>query len=286
MFRLYTFAILVAAVAAETFEAPDVFNISNPVVGATLEHYVVSSEPSSVTKFVCSNIGSRCTYNRLFYESIDHGTGLEFETTEGPVWASINETSVFTLGPCTGDDNTATSRDSSTVVEIENNNCVVTCNANCTCAYITDASMNDPQLCSQVASRAPTPSPKTDPPVSQVCPQQQFATEFCPTLMNPNTIPDGTIDNYDCFNFCGGVWIDTCDIATGTCGATKCENATATGTLNGVVKGCTKEHYNANLPTGDNQNSNETTSSARPTQLFGSMGLAMMFIGVWSMSNW
>ena len=244
------------------FEVPEVFNISDPVVGATLEHYQVSTDVSAITKFACVDEGSRCTFNRLSYDSVDVGTGQDTENTEGAVWAATTEDAVLTLGFCNGDDNTAISR--SINDNDDDNQCIVTCNANCTCAYITDDTANDPQPCTTFMSRAPTPSPKTSVPVAQVCPQQQFVNEFCETLMQqqPSSIPEGTIDNYDCFNFCGGVWIDTCDIATGTCGTTQCDNATATGTLNGIVKGCTKEHYKASSGPSEQNNENGTSGGS------------------------
>ena len=250
------------------FEVPDVFNISDPTVAATLEHFEVSSDTTATTKIACVDIGSRCVYNRLSYESVDVGTGQDTEDIQGAVWASTTEGAILTMGTCsnTGGDNTATSRSNNINhdIVIENNDCVVTCNANCTCAYITEETMDEPQLCRTLNTRAPTPAPKPAAPVSKTCPQQQFATEFCPTLMQqqPSSIPDGTINNYDCFNFCGGIWIDTCDIATGTCGMTQCDNATATGTLNGVVKGCTIEHYNQKLSSGNTKENGFRTGSS------------------------
>ena len=261
--------VLVAVITAQqnndtsAFEVPDVFNISDPVVGATLEHFeVIGSDTTAVTKFACVNAGSRCIFQRLNYDSVDFGTGQDTENTQGAVWAATTEDAILTLGYCTaGDSSTATSRANDNH-SVDGNSCVVTCNANCTCAYITDETMDEPQLCRALTTRAPTPAPKTAAPVFKVCPQQQFADEFCPTLMQqPNSIPDGTIQNYDCFNFCGGVWIDTCDIATGTCGTTQCDNATATGTLNGVVKGCTIEHYHQKLPSDTPNNDNGTSGS-------------------------
>jgi hypothetical protein len=252
-----------------TFEVPDVYNISDPVVGATLEHFEVSSDTSAITKFACVDLGARCTYHRLNYDSVDFGTGQDTENTEGAVWAAVKEDAVLTLGYCTAGDSrstTATSRANAlgSNEDSDGNACVVTCNANCTCAYVTDDTMDDPQLCRTLSSRAPTPSPKTAAPVSKVCPQQQFADEFCPTLMQqqPSSIPEGTIQNYDCFNFCGGIWIDTCDIATGTCGTTQCDNATATGTLNGVVKGCTIEHYLQKSSSNNNPNNNNGSTGS------------------------
>lgn len=263
-----------------SFEVPGVFNFSDPVVGATLEHFEVSSDITAVTKFACVDLGSRCIFNRLNYASVDVGTGQDTENTQGAVWAATTEGATLTLGSCSVGDTTATSRASNT--DDDNNNCVVTCNANCTCAYITDDTINDPQLCRALSSRAPTPSPKTAAPVAKVCPQLQFADEFCPTLMQqPNSIPDGTIDNYDCFNFCGGVWIDTCDIATGTCGTTQCDNATATGTLNGIVKGCTIEHYYQKLPSDNNSKENGTSSgSERIPSYYWSILVALTIIGL------
>ena len=284
-----TFFAAVAQGDDASFEVPDTFNISDPLVGATLEHYEVSTDPTALTRFACVDLGSRCIFHRLNYDSVDFGSGQDTENTQGAVWAATKEGAILTLGPCTGDNNnngvTATSRAS----DDDSNSCVVTCNANCTCGYITDDS-TEPQRCESLESRAPTPSPKTPAPVAKVCPQQQFASEFCPTLMNQrNSLPDGTIDNYECFNFCGGVWIDTCDIATGTCGTTQCDNATATGTLNGVVKGCTREHYNPSQqeddPSANNNNNNNDGTSSGGRTAFGSntqmtLTMSMVVLGL------
>jgi hypothetical protein len=195
--------------------------------GETLENFEVLTDDSAVTKFGCEDYGARCVFRRSNYKTVDFGSGQETENEQGAVWAAVADGAVLTLGPCTNEEN-----------------CTVTCNANCTCAYVTDDSA-DPQLCAQVISRAPTPAPKTEAPVASTCPQRQF-TEYCPDLMN-NAIPEGVEGNYDCFNFCGGVWISICDYA-GYCGPLDCDNKTATGTLNGLVFGCTSSSNSTPTP--------------------------------------
>ena len=55
-------------------------------------------------------------------------------------------------------------------------------------------------------------------------------------------MPSGIEQNYDCYNFCGGIWVSSCDYS-GQCGTTTCDNSTATGTMNGEVQGCTYKDF-------------------------------------------
>jgi hypothetical protein len=234
-------------------------NYSDPLIGKTLENFEVLTDDSAVTKFGCEDYGARCVFRRSNYKTVDFGpeyTSQETENEQGAVWAAVADGAVLTLGPCTNEEN-----------------CIVTCNANCTCAYVTDDS-SDPQLCAQVSSRAPTPAPKTEAPVANTCPQRQF-TEFCPDLMN-NAIPEGVDGNYDCFNFCGGVWVSSCDYA-GNCGTLDCDNKTATGTLNGQVYGCTVTDISeSKLAPSDGRSS---TSGIGSTTLYWN-SLWMVVIGI------
>ena len=50
-------------------------------------------------------------------------------------------------------------------------------------------------------------------------------------------VPLGLDDEYECFNFCGGYFISSCDLQ-GNCGPIECDNKTAAGTMNGQVFGC------------------------------------------------
>jgi hypothetical protein len=232
-------------------------NYSDPMVGAIDDNFEVVTDPTAVTKFICEDLGARCVFRRLSYAKIDFGTGQDTENEQGAVWAATKPDAVLTLSTCLSSNN---------INGYDDNHCVVTCNANCTCAYETDDMVSGkPQLCNKMTTRVPTPSPKTEAPVPKVCPEQQFVKEFCPTLMQ-TALPEGNIENYDCFNFCGGIWISTCDVATGKCGPVDCDNKTATGTLNGIVKGCTIEQYQAKSPTTTNSLSNLNAKSGGTRQ--------------------
>jgi hypothetical protein len=200
-------------------------NYSNPTIGATRVNFVIDTNASAISKLSCATTGSRCGFRRGNYASVDFGKGQETEDAQGAVWAATDVTAVLTLGGCTANDTA--------------NNCIVTCNANCTCAYTTtgsNAATAVPTSCTDVSSRAPTMVPQTAAPVPSVCPKIQF-TQFCPDLVR-NALPPGIDKMYDCYNFCGGSWISTCDYS-GSCGQTDCGNKTAAGTATGQVFGCT-----------------------------------------------
>jgi hypothetical protein len=236
-------------------------NYSDPLIGKTLENFEVLTDDSAVTKFGCEDYGARCVFRRSNYKTVDFGpenTSQETENEQGAVWAAVADGAVLTLGACTNEEN-----------------CIVTCNANCTCTYVTDDSA-DPQLCAQVISRAPTQAPKTEAPVANTCPQRQF-TEFCPDLMS-NAIPEGVDGNYDCFNFCGGVWISSCDYA-GNCGTLDCDNKTATGTLNGQVFGCTVTDISKLASSDGSNNKRSSKSGIGNTTLYWN-SLWMVAIGI------
>jgi hypothetical protein len=245
---------LIAAIASTIYG--QTFNFSDPKVGATLENFVVVTDDSAVTTFGCNDSGARCVFRRSSYKSFDFGTGQETEDVQGAVWAAVVEGAVLTLGPC-----------------MNNGNCIVTCNANCTCAYVTDDS-GGPQICTQVTSRAPTPAPKTEAPVFSECPERQF-TEFCPELM-ATALPEGVENNYDCYNFCGGIWVSTCDYS-GNCGTLNCENKTSAGTLAGQVFGCVvsdKKLYTGSINAEDNSSGAVSIISFWNAPLMMAMGIA------------
>ena len=77
-------------------------------------------------------------------------------------------------------------------------------------------------------------------PASQICPIKQN-NELCPQLMA--RVPSNNF--YDCYNFCGGIFISTCSFS-GSCGATSCANKTDDGIAR-VVLGCTDDHLPGRL---------------------------------------
>jgi hypothetical protein len=254
--------VVVSVVIAQTNNT----NVDDPYVGATLENFEVETDTTAITKFACVDAGARCAFRRLSYESIDFGTGQETDDIQGAAWAATTEDAILTMGPCLTN---------GTIVNDNDNNCVVTCNANCTCAYVSSTNQ-EPQSCNQLTTRVPTPAPETSAPVPRVCPERQFTDEFCPSLMQ-TALPEGVIDNYDCFNFCGGIWVSTCDYS-GTCGTQDCDNKTATGTITGVVKGCTIEHYNQKSSINKNNNKSSDTSGTGSIKCLSAFILIMIGI--------
>jgi len=233
----------------------------NPQIGATLQHYDVDRTDTAISKFTCADGGARCVFRRNNYLSVSFGTGQESQVEgEGATWAAVNDGAVLTLGACTVDDFDSTSSGAS---------CIVSCNANCTCAVTVDSD-SDPEPCEQVATRAPTPAPGTDPPLHTQCPKRQFNT-FCPELMNTG-LPLGLDNEYECFNFCGGYFVSSCDLE-GNCGDVECSNKTATGTLNGQVLGCTLEDKFKYSPNTQNGSSGAAVYNYR-----GVTGLAALLV--------
>lgn len=213
-------------------------DFDDPLIGATVLHFDIETTVNSTTVIRCDDPGSRCVFRESQYSSHSYGDGQESANSQGSVWAAIVESAVLTVGECqpTGDDV----------------GCVVTCNANCTCEFTTEDEdgsdtlnagdvtatervTSKPQPCAQHESRPPTMVPQGSAPVAAVCPKQQFTTH-CPELML--NLPKGNLEEFDCFNFCGGAFVSSCDFA-GSCGNLECDNKTEVGTATGQVFGCT-----------------------------------------------
>jgi len=194
----------------------------DPRIGAALEHYDIDVTVNAVSRLTCADGGARCVFRRENFAYYSFGRGQETEVAgEGATWAATVDGAVLTLHECTADQ--------------QGGNCVVSCNANCTCA-VTLPENSVPEPCVEVATRAPTPAPKDEPPAFDQCPKRQF-TQYCPELMNTG-LPEGLDDEFECYNFCGGSFISVCDLE-GNCGEEDCADKTATGTMNGQVFGCT-----------------------------------------------
>ena len=213
---------------------------NNPTIGATLEHYDVDRTNNTKSAFTCKDGGARCVFRRSHFSSLSFGSGQNSEVVgEGAVWAATVDGAVLTLGNCNVTDFGDSARGA----------CVVTCNANCTCALTADDDPSTTQPCTEVASRAPTPAPRTEPTAmagtpsssSTQCPNRIF-DEFCGELMHGPGLPPGIEENYECYNFCGGIFVSSCDLS-GQCGDSSCSNSTASGTINGEVQGCTYQDY-------------------------------------------
>jgi hypothetical protein len=224
---------------------------TDPMIGAALEHFL----PSQTSEFRCEDDGARCVFTRRSFASVDFGVGQETENVEGAVWAATDALSaVLTLGDCRADEPT---------------DCIVTCNANCTCttaaatASISDASSSTPgrEECPRVVTRAPTPAPPTPAPVPAVCPEVQNKA-LCKELMSSEAhLPEGL--EFDCYNFCGGRFISSCDFA-GSCGTATCDNATDSGVYS-IVKGCTDADRATAAAPGDGSSGGDTSSNAAAT---------------------
>ena len=217
----------------------------DPQILAALQHFSVDDTETAISRFTCGDEGARCVFRRENFRSHDFGTGQETQVDgEGATWAAVvPDADVLTLGACIASDESG---------------CIVSCNANCACDVQLDES-SDPQPCVKFVTRAPTAAPRQETAaVDQQCPERQF-TEFCPQLMNTG-VPIGLDDEYECYNFCGGNFVSSCDMK-GNCGNLECDNKTAVGTLNGQVYGCTmqdKVKYNPG-PNGSNSGSIQRT---------------------------
>ena len=206
-------------------------DVNDPQFGARLEFFQISTNDEHQSKINCqqATLGSRCVFYRTDYSSSHFGTGQETQTTEGPAWAANQADSVLTLGNCINPDN-----------------CVVQCNANCTCAYnMIDDPDSIPMPCERTTSPPPTPAPL---PPKVTTPQLCTVTkhkEHCKTLLE-TSLPPGNINNFDCFNFCNGEFESTCDFNENDCVAECTTDIQDDGTVNGFVFGCSKMDLNNN----------------------------------------
>jgi hypothetical protein len=249
-YTLLLHAVLVAcwAVIVVTGKNYTSADYDNPTIGAELVNFRMETTEGAESTFACEDPGARCVFKKAYYSDVDFGDGQETSNVQGAVWAATVDSAVLTLGACTGSS------------DEDRNDCIVTCNANCTCdvtsptAATTTAVASNKEgssssssgtsvACTQVESRAPTVAPKTSPPVPAVCSKAQFNVH-CPELMR-SSLPAGIVNNYDCFNFCGGAWVSGCAFGSATCGNLDCDNKTAAGTATGEVFGCTKADLQA-----------------------------------------
>lgn len=164
----------------------------------------------------CEAAGFKCGYNDYEFAAVDvTGTGQESAggfagSTENLVWSPLDVTTdQLVLSSCQVD------------------YCLVICNVGCDCVDETGAPCASGSL-------APTPAPSAASG-TQTCPQVAN-TEFCSELNA--ALQPGNLENFDCFNFCGGVLVGTCSF-DGVCGDLACATATDSGSQ-GLVQGCTK----------------------------------------------
>jgi hypothetical protein len=101
------------------------------------------------------------------------------------------------------------------------------CNVGCSCVDDTGAPCSN-------GTFAPTSAP-TAFTGSKTCPKVAN-TQYCAQLNA--VLQPGNLENFDCFNFCGGAAVGTCSFG-GTCGTLTCSNSTGSG-AQGLVQGCTK----------------------------------------------
>jgi len=120
--------------------------------GAALQHYDEDATETAIRQFSCADSGARCLFRRENFASVDFGEGLATQVSGGSTtWASTVPGAVLILGACT-------------VVDPQgsNNDCIVSCNEDCTCAVTLDG---DSAPCVEVTSRAPTPVPGIETPI-------------------------------------------------------------------------------------------------------------------------
>jgi hypothetical protein len=270
---------LVGVVDAAKKNYTSATDYENPTIGAELVHFRIATTEGSASTLACEDPGARCVFTKAYYSDVDFGDGQETSNGQGAVWAATVDSAVLTLGACTGSP------------DDDRNDCIVTCNANCTCDNISSSTTTttaaavatnkegsssssgssetsaSSSTCTRVESRAPTMAPKTSPPVPAVCPKTQFDLH-CPELMR-TSLPAGIVHNYDCFNFCGGIWVSGCAFGSATCGILDCDNKTAVGSVTGQVFGCTKADFlqQATAPSATTNGGKKSSSSPRSSSL-------------------
>lgn len=237
---------------------------TNDTIGAAYAYFSLDDTFNTTNNdaiFKCRDDGARCVFQRGDYADYDFGEGQETENIQGATWAATDSSvAELRLSTCVVTDDTQTQTRSA-----ESPNCLVVCNANCTCTFENGTS------CTKL-DEAPVDVDivRTEPPEKDAfttCPQIKNVVH-CPALMNSNeSLPAGNEDNYDCFNFCGGIFISSCDLSDGSCGKLNCTNATADGTVTGIVLGCTKADISNTSDTTDNTD-NTTDSSSFPSAAF------------------
>jgi hypothetical protein len=94
-------------------------------------------------------------------------------------------------------------------------------------------------------------------------------------------LPAGNEKNFDCYNFCGGIFVSSC--TDGVCGNTNCDNETEVGSIDGIVKGCTYEHFEQGLQQQEmNQEKSGSTAKLMNGDIIGRLIGTTIWL-VWSM---
>jgi len=199
---------------------------------------VVDFRVTDYAKFTCQAKGFRCGYVKDDYEEFDLSDGSQDSVgavgNQGNnIWSNVGSVD-----------------DSLTLRNCQIDFCLVRCNFGCDCAQ------ENGDAC-ELGSLAPTPS-AVGPATPEVCPQQ-INSEVCPMMIG--AVPGGNLDNYDCFNFCNGTFVTSCDFG-GTCTGYDCgvDRATTDGMQDGIVVGCTKEMLQGQ--SSSSTSSGSSTSSA------------------------
>jgi len=211
--------------------------LHNPMASA---QEVIDFRVTDFARFTCEAKGFRCAYIKEDY--------ADFKLSEG---------SQDSIGAIDGQGNNVWSNvggvdNSLTLQDCQADYCLVRCNFGCHCFL-----ENGEEDC-EPGTAPPDNQEPTSPP--EVCPQTINA-EVCPLLLD--AIPSGNINNYDCFNFCNGTFISSCDFG-GSCADYDCgvDRASTDGMLNGIVVGCSKAALQGQGSISSDGGSGSTSGSA------------------------
>jgi hypothetical protein len=195
----------------------------------------------SYAKFFCAAKGFRCGYHKEDFADYQMSSGSqdsfgEMGGQQNNIWSnvgSVDETLVLT--------------------DCQSDYCFVRCNYGCNCT------LEDGNTTCADGTPPPQAAPPTDPPA--ICPEQ-INTHLCPQM-----ITDAWAGSeYDCYNFCGGDQVSSCDFG-GTCGAYSCANQGADGTTKGIIVGCTREMLNGNFDTNGGSAPSPSSSTSGATMV-------------------
>jgi hypothetical protein len=275
-YSLLLFA-LVITTSTSQYTNTGTIGTTNDTILAAKEYYVVTKS-NGVAQFQCVTSGSRCVFQRNDFTSTKAiGSDSQIsETIQAPTWAAINVSSDrLQLNTCIGGStSTATATAADTVstattrsTAADPKGCLVVCTAQCTCQYTDNSTGTDTTKDCLALPEAPSNNEIIQEAVTQAPKQPNTKDVQCPQSLNTNlctqmmALPPPAFEKglqFDCYNFCGGIFISSCDLQTGKCGAITCNNATADGTNTGRVFGCKDSHR----PNTINSNTKTQASSA------------------------
>jgi hypothetical protein len=202
------------------------------------------------SKFTCEAKGFRCGYRKNDFGDYEMSANAQDSVGElggegNNIWSNV-----------------ASVDDSLVLTDCQVDYCFVRCNYGCHCV------LEDGNTTCEEGTPPPQAAPATDPPA--VCPEQ-INPQSCPDMIT--NAPAGT--EYDCYNFCGGNFVSTCDFG-GTCASYACDNQGPDGSPTGLVVGCTRDMLNGNFENADGS----AGDSPSPSTNGGGTSSGMMGMGV------